>query len=508
LLALLLVLRFELPPYDDALFFGRFAQNLMDHGVYAWNVADGPVHGNTSQLFQALVTAVAAVAGGYTVAVTRVSLAASLLVGAWALGRRWPDGRPAVALALLSPVALATALSGMETALVIALASLFVAGLERGGWRSAALAWALYLARPDTAILTLGALALRRGPWRARVKSLAVVGAGLAVILLALWAYYGSVFPLSFYVKSGATSLYDADFLAKSAAAKQRHALLFALTAAPLLFAAAFDRSRAWRLAAPALAFIGYHLLFTIDVMGLHGRFFAPSLPALAAAAAAAWPALRSRSGWRAAGALLAALGAAMAVGWSQGALPTMKGWVIGEIAGPIYVACWLATAAALWPGRWRAGVRGGAMLAATAGGLLCAWPLQAPGDVSDRGYVERLRGETTSWRGIVALRRCLGPDIHLYHSEIGVPGAMFPDGRITDLGGLMNSELTLGGADLDAICLRDQPEAIFLPHRNYARLNAALRGGRCLDGYTRVVERGSSPLYVRADQAARYDCP
>jgi hypothetical protein len=43
-------------PWDDALFFKRFALNTLDHGVAAWNLSDGPVHGNTTQLFQLLST--------------------------------------------------------------------------------------------------------------------------------------------------------------------------------------------------------------------------------------------------------------------------------------------------------------------------------------------------------------------------------------------------------------------------------------------------------------------
>jgi len=504
LLAVTLAVGWAQPPYDDAFFFRRFALNWLDHGVFAWNPADGPVHGNTSQLFQGITAALAALTRDYTQAATRALSACCLLLGAAALGRRWPGGRPAIALAFLSPVALGCALSGMETAAVIALAALFVASLERGGARPIALAWALYLARPDTAILTLGALALRPLPWRARGRDLAACGAGLAAILLALWAYYGSALPLSFYVKSGASGLYDPDFLARSHAAKLRHAGLFALTACPLVAAAAAERARAWRLAAPALAFAAYHLLLTVDVMGLRGRFYAPCLPALAAAAAAAGPARRPRRAtWRG----LAALAAAIALAWPRRWLPTDAGWSIGRVPWTVYAGLWLTTAAALAPGRWGPRPRIALALAATAGGVALAGPLRAPTRMTDTDYARALAAEVTSWRGLERLRRCLGPRAHVYHSEIGVPGALLPEGRITDLGGLMNAEVTLGGADVDALCLRDRPDAVFLPHKNYARLNAQLRAGRCLEGYTRVVERGSSPLYVRADLAAAYAC-
>ena len=61
---------------------------------------------------------------------------------------------------------------------------------------------------------------------------------------------------------------------------------------------------------------------------------------------------------------------------------------------------------------------------------------------------------------------------------------------------------------DPDALCLAQKPELLFLPHRNYARLNQLLTEGRCIEGYTRVVEKSSSPLYVRRDLLEQYDCP
>ena len=49
------------------------------------------------------------------------------------------------------------------------------------------------------------------------------------------------------------------------------------------------------------------------------------------------------------------------------------------------------------------------------------------------------------------------------------------------------------------------RPEAIFLPHRNYRRLNAEIEGSDCFSGYRRVVDRSASPLHIRRDLAGEF---
>ena len=476
IVVVVLVTQASLPVFDDALFFRRFATNLIDHGVWAWNPADGAVHGNTSQLWQVVVLGLTAIAREWSLMAGRVVLGACVVVAGWLLMRAYPRGRSAVLLGMASPIALATMLSGMETATTLALGAALLA-IPRGG---AAFTVLLYLARPDTLLLSVPTLMFRR-QWGS------LVAAGVVLIgFLGLFQWgYGSALPLSFAVKTGLSDVYDAHFLALSAAAGRKHLLFFSVLTAPLAWAG--FRSR---LIIPAALFVGFHAFGSIDVMGMHARFYAPCLPWVVAAAAQRWT-FRASSGlglW-----VIWALFTAAAV--HQGWLPGERGWSIGQVSLWTYAAYIVATGAMLWRGLGMGVVLMGAVLVN---------PSLPSESLHDDAGVERLRDLVSSWKGLEQATDCLGTDLHVYHSEIGVPGYYFS--TVTDLGGLMNTE-THAGVSFDEMCLRDQPALLFLPHRNYRTLNKEVRTSTCLEGYRRVVKRSSSPLYVRHDLVKAYRC-
>ena len=471
-----------LPVYDDALFFRRFAINLIDHGVWGWNAADGPVHGNTSQLWQLVALGLTAMARDWTILTGRLVLASCIMLSGWLLMRRYPTSRPIVVLGLVSPVALATVVSGMETATTLALGAALVAMPRAGGLFTVL----LYLARPDTLLMSVPTLVLRR-QWAALVGS----GAVLLVFLGIFHGFYGSAFPLSFSVKMGLSGLYDAHFLELSAEAGRRHLLFFSLLSAPLV-------ALGWRsrLMLPAAVFFAFHALATVDVMGLHGRFYAPCIPWLVAAAAQEWSKSRRGGLW-----MWVVWAITVGVSIQQGLLPGAKGWSIGQVSLWTYAAYVLAAGAMLWRGRWAAHVqhRGAALVII---GIVASQPSLPSQSLSDSASVARLRDLVTSWRGLERATDCLGTDLHVYHSEIGVPGFYFA--RVTDLGGLMNKEAHQG-VRFEEMCLRDRPELLFMPHRNYKELNAEIRRGACLRDYKRVIKRSSSPMFVRRDLVQEY---
>jgi len=507
--------RAGLPPYDDAFFFVRFARNTLSHGVPAWNVSDGPVHGNTSQLMQAWATAVAALAPDHVIALTRALLAASLAAAVWLSPRR-----DVGVVVLLGPVALSTLTTGMETALAIGLGAAFLASLRHNADGFAPLPVLLgvlaYLCRPDTGLLTVGTLLARRR--RAEAAALLL---GVGACLLAFTWLYGQPLPTAFATKLGLNEAYDATFLARSREAKLRHLLFFAWCLAPVL--PAMSRRPAWPEAGIATAFVAWHTVFTTDVMGMHARFLAPVLPWVVAAAAAPPRGDTSRhrgvNARQAPGVSLPSTleslpgsPAAWTIGWAAtlpvlwlaGAVPTTAGWAIGQVspwsyAGHIAAVAWIVT------GR---GWQGGAGLVA-AGVLLSAPPAtdgRHPTDVAgrampwrpDRAHVDAYADMVTSFRGLDAVEACLGTDLTAWHSELGVIGMVLSEGHITDLGGLMHPPIPPD--DLDAACIAAEPDLVFLPHRNYRQAHRALRRGRCLAGYRRVIERSSSPLFVHPD--------
>jgi hypothetical protein len=442
----------------------------VEHGVAAWNVADGPVHGNTSQLQQGIATVAQGLAPGRVVALLRLVAVAALISAVGAL-----RGREGAVLALLGPLGVATLSSGMETALTLGLGAWFVAEL-RGRGRDAVLvglAGLLYLARPDTGLLTVGSLLVRRRSGAAA----AVVGV-VGLLWLGLWAVYGSPVPTSFATKLAVGGeVYGPHFLARSSEARLRHALLFAWVSWPLL--RALKGRGAWLAAAPGLAFVGYHLAMTVDVMGMHARFFVPALPWLV-------PDRLDRQRWTEWGPWVVAGMALWSVDW----LPDGTGWRIGRVSMVAYASYALAVALVGRAPAWT-------VVVAVGLGLL-GDPRPAPPWRHDAEHVEAYEGMVSSFRGLRALERCLGTDLHVLHSEIGVVGMVLHDGHVTDLGGLMSPGWT--HHTVARRCRDRAPDAVFLPHRNYRRLRKAMVDGGCLEGMTQVVDRGSSPLFVRDD--------
>jgi hypothetical protein len=94
---------------------------------------------------------------------------------------------------------------------------------------------------------------------------------------------------------------------------------------------------------------------------------------------------------------------------------------------------------------------------------------------------------------------------LRIFHSEIGVPGLLFPRSEITDFAGLMQEDVALHGFDIEGRCRAARPEVLFLPHKVYAALRARVEKSACLRNYTRMVEDSSSPLFVRNDLAGAF---
>jgi hypothetical protein len=523
--------------WDDALFFKRIGVNLVDHGTAAWNVADGPVHGSTSQLFQMVAACVVALARDHYIAGIRIVLGACLAATFFVLVRcagrlqsagaeRGPGpGATAVILCgLASPIAVLSISNGMETMLAMLAAAVFFLVLarladDRGSWGGEVAAFVaahllVYLARPDVSMIAFIASAIvlydrALPPWRqTRLIGLCAAAlAGIAVLLVAFRLYYGTAFPLSFYLKVRLVSIYDTAYQDLDLLVKRRHLITWLALSAPFVFVALWGRSR-WTAAllASAGAFVAYHYFSTVEIMGYHGRFYLPALVPVVLAAALAWPRLASSRARI--GVLPFATVYALVLLWLY-----QSGWIeaprnqmrLARIQPHEYAAYLVPLAvllaAALWARASHAITRTVVPLAIVLAAIPAARPRNL-GRIDDARILRYSIGRMSTMRGLYEVKKCLPEPINLYHSELGAPGALFLDSRITDLSGLMNRRLVFEAPPFDEYCLADPPDVLFMPHKTHARLNREIRQSRCFRQFTHPpdIRRSPSTIYIRND--------
>jgi hypothetical protein len=109
---------------------------------------------------------------------------------------------------------------------------------------------------------------------------------------------------------------------------------------------------------------------------------------------------------------------------------------------------------------------------------------------------------------GIEVILRCFEEPLQIMHSELGIPGVLFPESRILDFTGLANPAVVHETFDFEQVCNTDRPEFIFRPHPTHERLNRNLDASPCFASrYVRVKPRRhtSCPLYVRKDLLAKF---
>jgi hypothetical protein len=210
--------------YDDAYITFRYAHNLATGKGLVFNVGDAT--DSASSFLYTIILAFADVAGFHDlprVAAATGVASAGVIAAVLYLAVLERTRRPLLALTLAMVVALhglvsGWAVSGMETifysALVIAsLYRLFI--LKRYGWVEAALVLAVLLTRFEGVLLAaawaiVGAIGFFRGDRATRVRLfqyLAFVGGGFGAFLAFKFAFYGTVIPHAFALKT-ITTLY------------------------------------------------------------------------------------------------------------------------------------------------------------------------------------------------------------------------------------------------------------------------------------------------------------
>jgi hypothetical protein len=249
-------------------------------------------------------------------------------------------------------------------------------------------------------------------------------------------------------------------------------------------------------LLAAAGLFCAYHLFSTVEVMGHHSRFYLPALIPLLGAAMSAWPdfveRMPKRTMWAV---LLLWLGAFVLLkiaDWHSGVFI----YVPAPRQVPYLVAiCLLFAAPQPHPAVALAAV--GLLILGTVTPLRApAWPRLE----RDETILYRQIAPRATFHGIVPLVE-LQPK-NVYHTDVGAPGVLFADGKVTDLDGILNEELTFDRKPFEELCRRDRPDAIFFPNLAYPRLRAEIAGSACFKDYEAIP---NTRLYVRRDRIAAY---
>lgn len=500
--------------WEDGYFFIRYARNTWQHGVIAWNVADGPVHGMTSQLYQALVTLLYPLAPTHLVLVSKSLAALALLGAALCLFRLLPE--PAmqlqhlalVFLGLSAPLVLQHVTTGLETLVVLPWLALWTReylAYRAGGSSAARMALFVvgaYLLRPDAVLMLLVALApCLREQARRTLAVYAIASIGIAACLAAFKLYYGTALPLSFYVKSYLTTTHAPEYLQLFWREKVKNLAQFCYYFAPFYLVALTGRTRAGlALLAGASALCAYHALFTVEVMGHHSRFYIPAVPLIVAAAVCSWRQFRDRAPRY--------LPIACCALWLL-AYPFLKrldhqSGVYLYIHPALELPYLAAMALLLWPGkRLPNTISAGALVGMTIG-IVAAYPVTSLAFSSDESILLAQIAPRRTFRGLRELM--LMKPAHVYHTDMGAPGVLLPESELTDLDGLLSEEIAIEHKSFAELCERDRPDAIFMPLAAvYPALHADMLASRCLRDYQAASRSARSRLMIRADRYAAY---
>ena len=288
--------------FDDAYMFYRYAQNLHSGHGMSWNLSGLHTFGETSLFWGAVVWILPFLAGNPGIKLQLLSSLCSglaLFVTAWTVStlahsrifQSWFRVLPFVAVPLLvSRVFVANLATGMETMLAMALVATY-AGMVlqwmQGRGSSVLCGFAgllLFLTRPEAGIVVVlfpcvvFLLLKPQHPTFGLAVLLGTFFAGVILIGLSTYRYFGTVFPLSFYVKG--QHFYEGyrrswfpvtsfiQFLGVSGAylailvlwARRSMGMLIATFMVPLIC-------------------VSLYLLNVLQIMGFSARYFIPYLP-------------------------------------------------------------------------------------------------------------------------------------------------------------------------------------------------------------------------------------
>jgi hypothetical protein len=458
--------------WDDAYFFGRYADNYRHTGHYSWNAGESPSYGLTSVAYGTWIYLVRVVFGGeptWSLWISSLTWGCAALTTLWMLiraqapvERRQRKVTYALFWSMLGLNGLHLAVhfsSGMDTTFAMAwlaaylyLFKRFEGSLSPGKSLAIGLlggvAWFI---RPDLLLfpffLPLALAFFGKKVIQKRMAGYILLFTSFMVLLLMASGvqYLGGLFPLSFYVKSlhsygdGISRAYNLEGL--------RQLGIFLLSNLPTLIllpialwlgrkvaddgtALRFSRNDK-ALMIGLLLFLGFHAFLVTPIMGYHQRFLYPIWPAIV------------YLGCKSLGIVLEA---APTSGW-----PIMN-W---RWAKPLLaLSLTLLLASSTWfnrPSNLRTTV--------------ARMDLQT-------AYHELGRN---NWPFLPQMLY-LGDSLRIASTELGILGAMASHNTIYDLSGLHDNETAQNGLNTDRLLDQQRPDLIYMPHPDYVEMIAAIR--------------------------------
>ncbi len=461
--------------WDDSYMFVRYASNLVNHGVLAWNPGGPPTYGLTSLLFLAVVVPlrlafdspiVLAVASSVVSGILFLGLVAGMLGDV--AGRREHaviGAYVVVALMLAGPTFYLHFVGGMDTLFAMAYVTLYIIvarRFEQAPGLAIRIAMGVigglaFAARPDLLLFTwlvplvVVGFAREAAVRRAAVQVLALT-VGLTAAQMALAAVLlGTPLPLPFFAKSLAN--YDGFNLAAYAAVPREQLLQFAsgygLLLLPIGLNLVVYRRRFWRrctavekgLLLAAVLFALYYLFFVLQIMYFFARFYQPLLPVLVLLAG------------RSIASLLAGYRDDLRPRIRQTRLVQRVELVLG--AG---VVCSLV-------------ILLGMDILALVPGLGRTRHL----DPAGLYYAPENDWYRANWFRLPEFA-ALSDQLVVAATEVGLPGIMGPGWTIIDLSGLNDPEIARDGFDGVRFFENRQPDLIIMPHPDYGGLIEAIQ--------------------------------
>lgn len=466
-IALNLLLRFSgVAVWDDAYFFFRYADNLLEGGQYSWNLGEDPTFGLTSPLYAAWVLLWQSLLPLSPAAVLWWSSCSAGLLAAWALFKMvnqvhelhgeeramawWGIGH---SIALTAPQFAVHLTSGMDTTLAIAAVAFFL--LQWLKWTQtddkknllwlAVLGGLMPFVRPELMVFSFGVPLLLLWQQRKDIaqRNTALIHLGISSAVFGLTWFtchlvFGSWIPLSFFVKSF-SSPYGLMFAASYRGMAFIQLGIFLLCHLFLLAIILIgwiqgrrSGTKIYKSSDGILFFLmviltGYFTLKALPIMGYHQRFLMPLIP------------------------VLYLLGARF-IGFRVVSSNVSSNSVQKARSTRLYLLVFVIAIAATWRNR--------------PSNLRTTW-----GQFSMENVYHELG--RNNWPYLDDVAR-LSPEISVASTELGILGIQLQNNRVVDLSGLLDPKLARG-FDANHILNVQRPDLIYLPHPDYTKMRKSL---------------------------------